>query len=65
MDKFLAGNVSGAVPMQLVTNEALELEFYAIITPVTLGATHADKVTFSFNFQVTGDIAPVVPAVGG
>ena len=59
----LIGSGTGAkLSCVFVTNSALSLKGDIIVTSVALGASHADKVTLSVNFQGTGALASEVGA---
>lgn len=67
LNMFTDGGTISNVDLHLVLQpgDTTDEEFTgsAVITGIEIGASHADKVTFSFNYQISGELTYNAPAV--
>jgi len=60
MDMFAAGGTLSEVTLHLVVKPGgssdEEYTGQAVLTGIEIGSSYSDKVTFSFNFQFTGEV---------
>ena len=56
VDQFLTGGSPSELTAAFKCNDNLTINGNIIVTSVAIGASHGDKVTFSCNFQGTGDL---------
>jgi predicted secreted protein len=64
MDMVGAGGSMGSVAIELALDAVTSFAGDCNVTSIALGGTHAGKVTFSFNFQGTGELTPTLPVAG-
>lgn len=58
IDNLISANASTSVTLKLKVSAALTLTGTAWVSNASVGASHGDKITISFNFQGSGALAP-------
>lgn len=57
IDNLISANASTSVTLKLKVSAALTLTGTAWVSNASVGASHGDKITISFNFQGSGALA--------
>lgn len=58
IDNLISGSASTSVTLSFKVSASLTLTGTAWISNASVGASHGDKISISFNFQGTGALAP-------
>ncbi len=57
VDNLISGNASTSVSLSFKVSASLTLTGTAWLSNASIGASHGDKITISFNFQGTGALS--------